>query len=621
MTGMLMGVKIIKKPGMGNMGISFGGVMSFRKLKNIILIIYISVIVLFTIGTTFIYQYTKADMQNTAINSQRELTKQYSGQIDTLLANMDNIALLVLKDPLVLQKFSEVDQDKYNNFFDKQINSRILISNILQNFYTTNKAADRISIYNDKSDYVSYGILYESNDMIRKFLKNTKVDEQIQSIMDTPYEKRIVNIEKDSRNNQQEDLIILRRVLTDIGTGRTYGLIEVQQRLGNMKKLLNIDDEMMQVYLLDDKKNVMFSNNAEWNQQLEKISANNKNGSLLTFTNTKNSKNENVLVTSCSGKEFGWTVMVVQPEQVLLKGFFQLSGYIWAFVVGFILINLLLFIFVTKKLLNPLQDLNKSVKNVNIKNMSMNLENNSKLDEITQINLEFQRMFERLNRAMKNEISYQFNALQAQMNPHFIYNSLSVISAEAIEENTEKIPELCNALAQMLRYSADYEKRKVTLREELNYCKDYLKLMKERYVDRVDYKIKVSGDLDSVQIAKITLQPLLENCFKHGFQNKEFPWKIMVEVCVTDDTWRTKIIDNGNGMKPDEIQKLKSRLDHLLSSKQNFHEYKVGGLGLVSTIYRMKLLNHGKVYYDIRMEPEGFCVEIGGDIYDPSYDS
>lgn len=621
MTGMLMGVKIIKKPGMGNMGISFGGVMSFRKLKNIILIIYISVIVLFTIGTTFIYQYTKADMQNTAINSQRELTKQYSGQIDTLLANMDNIALLVLKDPLVLQKFSEVDQDKYNNFFDKQINSRILISNILQNFYTTNKAADRISIYNDKSDYVSYGILYESNDMIRKFLKNTKVDEQIQSIMDTPYEKRIVNIEKDSRNNQQEDLIILRRVLTDIGTGRTYGLIEVQQRLGNMKKLLNIDDEMMQVYLLDDKKNVIFSNNAEWNQQLEKISANNKNGSLLTFTNTKNSKNENVLVTSCSGKEFGWTVMVVQPEQVLLKGFFQLSGYIWAFVVGFILINLLLFIFVTKKLLNPLQDLNKSVKNVNIKNMSMNLENNSKLDEITQINLEFQRMFERLNRAMKNEISYQFNALQAQMNPHFIYNSLSVISAEAIEENTEKIPELCNALAQMLRYSADYEKRKVTLREELNYCKDYLKLMKERYVDRVDYKIKVSGDLDSVQIAKITLQPLLENCFKHGFQNKEFPWKIMVEVCVTDDTWRTKIIDNGNGMKPDEIQKLKSRLDHLLSSKQNFHEYKVGGLGLVSTIYRMKLLNHGKVYYDIRMEPEGFCVEIGGDIYDPSYDS
>jgi len=621
LTGMLMGVKIIKKPGMGNMGISFGGVMSFRKLKNIILIIYISVIVLFTIGTTFIYQYTKADMQNTAINSQRELTKQYSGQIDTLLANMDNIALLVLKDPLVLQKFSEVDQDKYNNFFDKQINSRILISNILQNFYTTNKAADRISIYNDKSDYVSYGILYESNDMIRKFLKNTKVDEQIQSIMDTPYEKRIVNIEKDSRNNQQEDLIILRRVLTDIGTGRTYGLIEVQQRLGNMKKLLNIDDEMMQVYLLDDKKNVMFSNNAEWNQQLEKISANNKNGSLLTFTNTKNSKNENVLVTSCSGKEFGWTVMVVQPEQVLLKGFFQLSGYIWAFVVGFILINLLLFIFVTKKLLNPLQDLNKSVKNVNIKNMSMNLENNSKLDEITQINLEFQRMFERLNRAMKNEISYQFNALQAQMNPHFIYNSLSVISAEAIEENTEKIPELCNALAQMLRYSADYEKRKVTLREELNYCKDYLKLMKERYVDRVDYKIKVSGDLDSVQIAKITLQPLLENCFKHGFQNKEFPWKIMVEVCVTDDTWRTKIIDNGNGMKPDEIQKLKSRLDHLLSSKQNFHEYKVGGLGLVSTIYRMKLLNHGKVYYDIRMEPEGFCVEIGGDIYDPSYDS
>jgi len=621
LTGMLMGVKIIKKPGMGNMGISFGGVMSFRKLKNIILIIYISVIVLFTIGTTFIYQYTKADMQNTAINSQRELTKQYSGQIDTLLANMDNIALLVLKDPLVLQKFSEVDQDKYNNFFDKQINSRILISNILQNFYTTNKAADRISIYNDKSDYVSYGILYESNDMIRKFLKNTKVDEQIQSIMDTPYEKRIVNIEKDSRNNQQEDLIILRRVLTDIGTGRTYGLIEVQQRLGNMKKLLNIDDEMMQVYLLDDKKNVIFSNNAEWNQQLEKISANNKNGSLLTFTNTKNSKNENVLVTSCSGKEFGWTVMVVQPEQVLLKGFFQLSGYIWAFVVGFILINLLLFIFVTKKLLNPLQDLNKSVKNVNIKNMSMNLENNSKLDEITQINLEFQRMFERLNRAMKNEISYQFNALQAQMNPHFIYNSLSVISAEAIEENTEKIPELCNALAQMLRYSADYEKRKVTLREELNYCKDYLKLMKERYVDRVDYKIKVSGDLDSVQIAKITLQPLLENCFKHGFQNKEFPWKIMVEVCVTDDTWRTKIIDNGNGMKPDEIQKLKSRLDHLLSSKQNFHEYKVGGLGLVSTIYRMKLLNHGKVYYDIRMEPEGFCVEIGGDIYDPSYDS
>lgn len=276
--------------------------------------------------------------------------------------------------------------------------------------------------------------------------------------------------------------------------------------------------------------------------------------------------------------------------------------------------NVIFLFVVIKKLLMPLKLLNKSVNEVSLNNLFLQIDNESQIDEVENINKAFRAMFERLNSSIENEIKSNFLALQAQMNPHFLYNTLAIISAVGIEDDNERIPVLCEKLSTMIRYSSSYEERMAKLPREIKYVEDYLCLMRERYDGKVEYEIETDGRLEDVLVPKISIQPLAENCFKHGFANNPFPWKIKIRGAATESGWYVEIEDNGCGMTREEIAAIEDRISQMVQNPVELSRLSIGGLGLVNTMVRFQMLDP-KVYYRIQNhDMGGLVIRIGGDL-------
>ncbi len=112
------------------------------------------------------------------------------------------------------------------------------------------------------------------------------------------------------------------------------------------------------------------------------------------------------------------------------------------------------------------------------------------------------------------QLQAQLDMLQAQVNPHFIYNTLNVISSRGILDDDEVICDICDDLAGMLRYSTDTEKKTATIRMELEYLRKYFSLMKYRYEYKLEYAIEMDPEIDEQWIPKLTVQQFVEKQYK-----------------------------------------------------------------------------------------------------------
>ncbi len=136
----------------------------------------------------------------------------------------------------------------------------------------------------------------------------------------------------------------------------------------------------------------------------------------------------------------------------------------------------------------------------------------------------FNHLMLRLRDSMTNELALregalhaQLSALQTQINPHFIYNTLNIISAKSMESGNYEVIEICDQFAQMLRYSTDTRSRIATMAEEIENVRSYQKLAKARYESNQEFTVAVPENLNVITVPKLTLQPLVDKALTHGF--------------------------------------------------------------------------------------------------------
>lgn len=155
----------------------------------------------------------------------------------------------------------------------------------------------------------------------------------------------------------------------------------------------------------------------------------------------------------------------------------------------------------------------------------------------------------------------QIRALQAQINPHFMYNTLQVIGGMALKKGAPEIYTVTVALGDILRYSLNFSKEMVPVREEIQYLQSYLKIQNERFSNRIHLFIDISDDLMNFQIPKLILQPILENCFEHGLSDKAGTWTIKISAGLNDDgDLFIAVSDNGVGITPDKLAHIREEL-------------------------------------------------------------
>jgi two-component system sensor histidine kinase YesM len=204
-----------------------------------------------------------------------------------------------------------------------------------------------------------------------------------------------------------------------------------------------------------------------------------------------------------------------------------------------------------------------------------------------------------------------YDALQLQINPHFLYNVLHVISQKGLDSDNNEICEMCSDLASMMRYSTSTLTRTATIQEEVNHVTAYVSLMKKRYENRIDFTAYIDENIASNEIPKITLQQFVENAITHSFEAgiKE----VSVEIrCVdlrstcNEYGWSIYISDNGEGFSEETISRLQSEISKLSENLLDQSvDFAIGGMGILNTYARLFLFFGDSVNLELGNNPGG----------------
>ncbi|MBN2982335.1 sensor histidine kinase [Cohnella algarum] len=212
-------------------------------------------------------------------------------------------------------------------------------------------------------------------------------------------------------------------------------------------------------------------------------------------------------------------------------------------------------------------------------------------DEISYLSKKFNSMVKRIDelimeeyKAKLNEKNARMKALEAQINPHFLYNALQVISTQAMMLQAEEIEKVVNSLAKTLRYAIK-EGDMVTLGRELEHVEHYVYLQKARFGHRLSASIEVDPSCLETRVPKLSIQPLVENVIKHVLEKMNEPVAIVVRGCSDENGVRLTVSDNGPGITPERLSQI-----HMLLNNGQWLANVQENIGLKSIKERLQLL-------------------------------
>ena len=356
----------------------------------------------------------------------------------------------------------------------------------------------------------------------------------------------------------------------------------IQSEIGNMMREYNKEKSLGTMYLVDENKEVLLNvsdeelvlpNNLDLNQSIVREHT---EGTAFTYLMKEISPT-------------GWKLVSVVDSQILLEEFNKIAGIITVItVVLFMLFYLFSSIFL-KRIIHPVNEVIEGLKQVEGGSLEVHIPISGQSEIRTMIH-SFNRMVRRLKvlirdneqqQQMKHEA--EIRALQSQINPHFLVNTLSSIRFMAQVSKFDGIKNMAEALIRILSCSFRRNGSFYTLKEELEVLSSYIFLMKVRYSDGFDYTADVGEGCMEDLVPRLILQPIIENCIVHGFSEMEDIGEIQLRAYQEEDRLCIVIEDNGKGMT-------EAQISEILKPKEDKEDnYSIG----ISNVYSRLKLNFG----------------------------
>lgn len=269
----------------------------------------------------------------------------------------------------------------------------------------------------------------------------------------------------------------------------------------------------------------------------------------------------------------------------------------------------------SRQLTKPIQQLQHFMDTTRLDNMEADIPEKISNDEIEALYVSYKDVMNRLNDSMLKEkrmsllsLQAQFDLLQAQVNPHFIYNVLNVISSRGMVSDDEVICDMCSQLAGMLRYSTNTKDKYAVVKQEIEYLELYLGLLKYRYDYKLSYSIEVDSRIYTRPLPKIVLQQIVENAVNHGYRGSTDVIRVKVSGGQNEDGWYLKVHDDGQGIGKEKLEEINKNILYT-RNKFTIHrsdvELEIGGMGLVNTYARLYLLYNEDLIFQILPAAEG----------------
>ncbi|MFV0503856.1 MAG: sensor histidine kinase [Lachnospirales bacterium] len=312
-------------------------------------------------------------------------------------------------------------------------------------------------------------------------------------------------------------------------------------------------------------------------------------------TTTLNYNGEKVLVCYSTSIETGWIFASVTPVDSLLKEIYTVQFLTIILIIIIIFIALVSSELISRRITIPIDRLIAGMKKTGDGDIGVYLEVDGN-DEISYLTSKFNDMGNKIETLIeenyKSEIrkkEIELMALNLQLNPHFLYNTLNLVNIMALEENNLEISNVLISLSEMLQYTFKTDQEFVPFSDEFKWLQNYILIMQKRFENKFTVDYKISHDLNNISIPKMLLQPLVENAILHGFKKMNSGGYLSISARKHNNLLEIIIKDNGHGMN-------KNTLDEIFSEKYENH------IGVSNTLKRLNIMYNGTANFNINSE-------------------
>ncbi len=308
-------------------------------------------------------------------------------------------------------------------------------------------------------------------------------------------------------------------------------------------------------------------------------------------------RNMDRLVVYRSLEDLDWTLVTAFSRQAITQEFQNLQQ--WSAMIFIPLIILLSVLSITTGLdiVAPIQKLVEAMKRLKKEEGYQALEVDRQ-DELGYLTETFNDMVSEMEYLVKDIYQEQLirkdvemKALQAQINPHFLFNTLETINWRAQMKGAPEISEMVMALSKLMEANIGREGKLVTIQDEVDYVENYLSIMRQRYAGRLEVRYDIAAQLKHRKVPRLLLQPIVENALQHGIGQTDRKGVIQITAKSGENGIVIVVLDNGNGMTEDKLEELNGRFQ---SAKETMSAKEVTSermsIGLTNVNQRLKLL-------------------------------
>lgn len=309
---------------------------------------------------------------------------------------------------------------------------------------------------------------------------------------------------------------------------------------------------------------------------------------------------------------YGWTLHVSIDENIINDKVNAMYNRVVLLYIAAIVLILLVLFWTTNRILKPVNIIGHSIKRVQEGNRmeqisiegtneiwALGQEYNKMLQAIQRANEKVEEQHQKAIESMKMKQQAEREALESQINAHFICNTLNAINYEAIDSGNYKVSVLLKKLSNILRYTFDQKHQNVYMFQEISWIEQYLFLQKERMETVFDYEIEFDSDYDNWPCRKLMLQPFVENSILHGFEGMDKNGFIRIVGQGYKEYLKIVIEDNGKGMSKERKQVIEEIIE-----KPSLSRKREVGIGISNVITRMRMY-YGSQFRVIFQSEEG----------------
>lgn len=526
-------------------------------LYKIMFSIITLVVAILAVSFFTLYFFSLDNAKKTSLNFTERVIRQVDRSVNNYVGNMNGIFDAVTGDELIFSYFTDpsADREEIGKKLDFIVSTRKDITNIFL-LASEDFSVGMDAISNEKDAEINpYNNYRKSTWYDRLFNEGREVvftSSYVQNLIKGRYEW-VISLGK---KVYEEDKLL--------------GVILIDLRYSSIISLCTdvMPSNSGYVFILDDRGSIVYHPR----QQL--IYSNlmtEQTGLVASLGEGESAEREGKLYLSSNIRDTNWRVAGVIEIDALLS---EQRNLVWYFVVTALAFGLLacaISFFISKRITEPILNLERTVKKVREGDLSAKADPSSN-DEVGDLSESFNEMTDRIAELMEKFEKEQIEkresvlwALKAQINPHFLYNTLDSIVWMAEAGQNEDVVEMTSALAKMLRASIGRDSETATLRLELENIRNYLRIQKYRYKSKLNYEIDVPEKLYNRRVEHLSLQPLVENAIYHGIRERREGGLITVFAEERDGNLIIAVEDNGVGMTEERIREIMNREESVKS--------------------------------------------------------